>query len=163
MLPAMQDPESPAYDHPAAETVRNAESIAERQGIFAALQPYVRYIKGSDPSIREHLNMDVVRSAWQEIVDAANRHNDPGNFTTFIAYEYTSAGRGEIYNNLHRNVVFAGATRTGRSFFAPRLLQPGGPLGSARRLACRRYRRDRHTAQFQRVRRTNVRNDDVRR
>ena len=23
MLPAMEDPESPAYDHPAAETVRN--------------------------------------------------------------------------------------------------------------------------------------------
>ena len=53
--------------------------------------------------------MDVVRSAWADIIAAANRHNDPGTFTAFIAYEYTSAGAGGIYNNLHRNVVFRGA------------------------------------------------------
>lgn len=109
MLPSMMDADSPAYDHPVAATVREAKTVRDRQGIFAALQPYVRFIKGSDPSARKHLNMDVVRSAWSEIVAAANRHNDPGTFTAFIAYEYTSAGRGEIYNNLHRNVVFRGA------------------------------------------------------
>ena len=109
MLRSMMDEGSPAYDHPAAQTVRDAKTVAERQGIFAALQPYVRFIKGSDPGVRQHLNMDVVRSAWSEIVAAANRHNGPGTFTAFIAYEYTSAGRGEIYNNLHRNVVFRGA------------------------------------------------------
>ena len=108
MLPAMLDPDSPAYDHPAAETVRNATTAAERQGIFAAMQPYVRYMRDSDPSSREHLNMDVVRSAWSEIIAAANRHNDPGTFTAFIGYEYTSAGVGGVYNNLHRNVVFRG-------------------------------------------------------
>ena len=108
MLPAMTDPDSPAYDHPAAETVRNAETVQERQGIFTAMQPYVRYIRDSDPSIGEHLDRDVVRSAWSETIAAANRHNAPGTFTAFIAYEYTSAGRGGIYNNLHRNVVFRG-------------------------------------------------------
>ena len=108
MLPAMMEPGSPAYDHPAAETVRNAETPAERQGIFAAMQPYVRYIQGTDPSIRQHLKMEVVRSAWAEIIAAANRHNDPGTFTAFIAYEYTSAGAGGPYENLHRNVVFRG-------------------------------------------------------
>ena len=109
MLPAMTDPDSPAYNHPAGETVRNAETVQERRGIFAAMQPYVRYMADADPSIREHLDYDVVRSAWSEIVAAANRHNEPGLFTTFIAYEYTSAGAGGIYENLHRNVVFRGA------------------------------------------------------
>ena len=50
--------------------------------------------------------MDVVRSAWSEIVASANRHNDPGTFTAFIGYEYSAGGgNGE---NLHRNVVFRG-------------------------------------------------------
>lgn len=108
MLPAMTDPDSPAYDHPVAETVRAAETVAERQGIFAAMQPYVRFMSDADPSIREHLNMDVVRSAWSETIAAANRHNAPGTFTAFIGYEYTSAGSGGVYANLHRNVVFRG-------------------------------------------------------
>ena len=109
MLPAMVDPDQPAYNHPAAETVRNAETVQERRGIFAALQPYVRYMADADPSIREHLDKNVVRSAWSEIAASANRHYEPGVFTTFIAYEYTSAGAGGIYENLHRNVVFRGA------------------------------------------------------
>lgn len=108
MLPAMLDPEQPAYNHPAADTVRTAKTAAERGGIFRALQPYVRYMEDSDPSVREHLDMNIVRSAWAEIVASANRHNDPGAYTAFIAYEYTSAGAGGIYNNLHRNVVFRG-------------------------------------------------------
>ena len=109
MLPAMMDLASPAYDHPAAETVRNARTVEERQGIFATMQPYVRYMRDADQSVREHLDLDVVRSAWSDTIAAANRHNNPGTFTAFIGYEYTSAGAGGIYNNLHRNVIFRGA------------------------------------------------------
>jgi len=50
--------------------------------------------------------MEVVRSAWSEIVASANRHNEPGTFTAFIAYEYSSGGGSGV--NLHRNVVFRG-------------------------------------------------------
>ena len=55
------------------------------------------------------LDMDTVRSAWSEIVAAAQRHDDPGTFTAFIGYEYTSSGGNN--ENLHRNVVF----RSGRA------------------------------------------------
>ncbi len=40
---------------------------------------------------------------WEDIVDAAEEFNDPGVFTTFIAYEWSSLEKG---NNLHRNVIF---------------------------------------------------------
>jgi hypothetical protein len=52
---------------------------------------------------------DVARSAWLDTIKAAEQFNDPGTFTTFVAYEYTasSADRG----NLHRNVIFEGADK----------------------------------------------------
>ena len=52
------------------------------------------------------------RSAWDRIVDAANAFYEPGRFTTFIAYEWTtdnttSDGAG---GPIHRNVIFRGDT-----------------------------------------------------
>jgi hypothetical protein len=45
-----------------------------------------------------------VASAWQKTVDIMEKYNEPGKFTAFIAYEWTSnALSGE---NLHRNVIF---------------------------------------------------------
>ena len=60
--------------------------------------------------------LGVIRTAWSDTIDAADQFNDPGNFTTFAAYEYTtfSADMG----NLHRNVVFAGTDQLPREPFS---------------------------------------------
>ncbi len=43
------------------------------------------------------------RNAWQETIAAAEAYNEPGRFTAFIGYEWTSNTGG---NNLHRNIIF---------------------------------------------------------
>lgn len=43
------------------------------------------------------------RSAWDETIKAAEEANEPGRFTAFIGYEWTSNTGG---NNLHRNILF---------------------------------------------------------
>jgi len=52
---------------------------------------------------------ELTAAVWRDVIDNAERFNDPGNFTAFIGYEWTSIPDG---NNRHRNVLFAdGADR----------------------------------------------------
>ena len=44
----------------------------------------------------------IVRSMWEEMVDFAEAHNEPGKFTAFIGFEWSAMPAG---NNLHRVVV----------------------------------------------------------
>ena len=77
-----------------------------------------------DPALNYQPGNPAYARTWDQIVAAAEEFNDPGVFTTFIAYEWTSIEAG---NNLHRNVIFRdGAEIAGR--IVPYTTTP--PLGS---------------------------------
>lgn len=50
----------------------------------------------------------IMRAAWQRTVDAADQANQPGVFTSFVAYEW-SAVSDPGNDNLHRNVIYRGS------------------------------------------------------
>jgi hypothetical protein len=58
---------------------------------------------GQNPT--DLLTRDIMKSNWQRQIDAAEKFYQPGKFTTFVAYEWSSLPNGA---NLHRNVIFRG-------------------------------------------------------
>jgi hypothetical protein len=75
--------------------------INSGNGVTAALELIGKFSQG-DMAWRTN-DPELMKPVWNEVVEAAERHNDPGNFTAFIGYEWTSLLKG---NNLHRVVIY---------------------------------------------------------
>jgi hypothetical protein len=79
------------------------------------LQVFAELIEGvnkGEPNLE--LNSEQVRrTVWNEIVETAERHNEPGKFTAFLGWEWSSTPNGA---NLHRVVFMREGKEKGEQF-----------------------------------------------
>ena len=89
------------------------ERVQAGEGVGVALELIGMFSQGEFPEALMYTPDSLpYKSAWARTVDAADRYDDPGQFTAFIGYEWTSLVQG---NNMHRVVIYRdGGDKGGR-------------------------------------------------
>jgi hypothetical protein len=101
LLNAVNDKNPPVSpDDPIVAGLKSGEP-AKMDTAFSTLAGYFTRNERYEP----FENKKFLRSAWERHKEAMNKHNEPGKFTTLIAFEWTSMPNNQ---NLHRNVFFRG-------------------------------------------------------
>jgi hypothetical protein len=98
-----QFPTAPGHYQEALTDLRGLKDIDEQRTWF--LKYVINNMRSGKP---EHppfyAGPKTTQTAWKDvIVAAAQAHYDPGQFSTFVAFEWTSAPNA---GNMHRNVIF---------------------------------------------------------
>jgi hypothetical protein len=78
--------------------------------VFGELIAQVNGVVPVNPDLN---SPEVSRTVWGEIMDAADRHDNPGSFTAFMGWEWSSTPNGA---NLHRVIVMREGRETGDRF-----------------------------------------------
>jgi hypothetical protein len=98
VFPRMSDPNDPLSKLPIAARVTSEDQNEAMQAFAEILR---NFSTGDlDPALTDPV---ISRSVWAEIVKTADAHYEPGRFTTFPAFEWSS---NPDKRNLHRVVVF---------------------------------------------------------
>ena len=87
---------------PTGKRYQEMAAAGKELEVFGELIAQVNGVIPPNPDLN---SPEVSRTVWSEIMDAADRHDDPGSFTAFIGWEWSSTPNGA---NLHRVVVMRG-------------------------------------------------------
>ena len=105
------DPSSAAYRSQLCTEIRNEQQdpVIENRIFRKVLLKILTAEKPQRPAFCGQAGQDcrrAARSRWQEVRRIADEYYRPGEFTTFVGYEWT----GERNGNRHRNVIFRNNT-----------------------------------------------------
>lgn len=93
---------APGHDQELLQQLRAMTSLEDREQWF--LKYVISSNRGATPQHPPFFaGPETIKSAWQVAIEAAQAHNEPGTFTTLVAFEWSGAPNG---GNLHRNVIF---------------------------------------------------------
>jgi hypothetical protein len=100
VMPLLIDPNNPLSKSAFAKKLQDPK--AKMTDPTSAVSIILHSILTSIP-MPEYVKPEMLQSNWAAFVKTANKYNDPGKFTAFISYEWTSIPNGR---NMHRNVYF---------------------------------------------------------
>ncbi len=87
---------------------------AAKDGPWTGLQGYTRANASRTGALEQVTTLDLRKSAWQKEIEAADKNNIPGTFTTFFGWEWTAMIDGK---NLHRNVISNASAQQASQFY----------------------------------------------
>jgi len=104
VMPRLVDPKDPLSKSDFAKKLqdKNAKMTDPTSAVSIILHSIL-----TSTAMPEYVAPEMLSANWKKYVDAANKHNNPGKFTTLIAFEWTSIPNGR---NMHRNVFFRNDT-----------------------------------------------------
>ncbi len=100
------NPGTPGHDNPILQQLIGLTDPDERRRWF--MKYVISNSRSATPKRTDfYPGEDAVKSGWKDVIAAAEQHNQPGVFSTMIAFEWTFVRDG---GNLHRNILFRDST-----------------------------------------------------
>jgi hypothetical protein len=102
VMPSLIDPDDPLYGSELGKQMRDPNMIpsAPDSPINQILSSIITNVP-----MEQFVTPALQQANWGRYIETANKFNQPGKFTTLIAYEWTSIPNGR---NMHRNVYWRG-------------------------------------------------------
>ena len=118
VLPGLLDPTNPLSKNPIAKELLSSDPDVRSQAAMKIIGSII-----NRKPIPELVDPAVSHSAWQQTIQTAETHNQPGKFTAFIGFEWTSNGP-KGTQNLHRYLVFRGSNVFAEPFSTFKSIKP---------------------------------------
>jgi hypothetical protein len=100
VLKDLVDPKNPLSKSKFAQGLANIKKDPK------SATPYLVQLINSlntSSAMTEYVTPELRKTYWQKFLETADKHNEPGKFTSLYAFEWTSIPNGQ---NMHRNVFF---------------------------------------------------------